>query len=509
MPTLTDKPDRHIVIDRRHGEYIAFPDVIRADNDRLIVVYNEADKHVQPSRRTLLLTTSDDNGQTWNTFTRMDSRKSHCPRLTRLASGELVLSDSSAFFFGSTDNGRTWEPRPVTGWKHDMVDKIIDLGNDTFLTTGHTHRGDPHPAIGQRPSEQMVYRSKDRGKTWADLSLLTDHRNLVLCEASMLHLPDGRIAALMRENSFVYEPMYLRLSEDNGASWSTPLPTPLIGHRPTMGLTPDGRLLVTYRNVAPDPGTCAWLGTLDQLSSGFRVQGRAPDPTNPVLTPEGLHVKNSAGPDSVVRYALRPLTDPRTATATLEAKVTVRAAEKNGCAIRFGIWWRLYPDCIIPAIEDGTPIPVNPGCNTLRFEYASGLVTLFVNSEKRTEITVDHDHAETRPILFGAPYPFEENAVDCTWERVSLDIDEPTFQRTYAWEWNAKDGLPDHWARENILELKNARHAASPDFGYSSWTSQADGSFFCAYHHADDDADYEPLHTSHIQGTWFSEDDFK
>lgn len=509
MPTLSDIPARHVIIDKRDDEYIAFPDVIRAGN-RLIVAYNEADKHVQPTRRTLLVKTSDDNGRTWSDLTRMDSLRSHCPRLARLASGEVFLSDSSGIFFDSADNGQTWETRPVTGWGHDMVDKVLQLDTDTFLTTGHTHRGESHPAIGQVPSEQMVYRSDDRCASWTPISELTRHRNLVLCEASMLKLPDGRIAALMRENSFVYEPMYLCLSEDHGAHWSEPIPTPLIGHRPTMGLTQDGRLLVTYRNVAPDPGTCAWLGTLDELTSDFRVQGCAPDPANPTLTPDGLRVCNDAGPNSVVRYALRPISDPRTATATLEVEITVHAAEKNGCAIRFGgLWWRLFPGCIDPALKDCDPIPIEPGRIVLRFTYAEGLVTLFVNSRKQTEIMADDDHAETRPILIGTPFPFEDNAVDCAWHRIHLDIDDPAFQRTYAWDWQPTDGLPDQWAQDNILELKNARHAASPDFGYSGWTTLADGSFFCTYHHAHNAEDYEPLYTSHIQGTWFSVDDFK
>ena len=52
MPTLTDQGDRHTIIDRRKGQYICFPDVVQAGDGRLIVVYNEADKHIAPTRRT-------------------------------------------------------------------------------------------------------------------------------------------------------------------------------------------------------------------------------------------------------------------------------------------------------------------------------------------------------------------------------------------------------------------------------------------------------------------------
>ncbi|MGL1861495.1 MAG: glycoside hydrolase [Pseudodesulfovibrio sp.] len=511
MPTLNDIAERHVVIDRRDGEYICFPDVVCAADDTLILVYNEQDKHVQPTRRVALSKTSRDNGKTWGEIVRMDSVNSHCPRVVKLADNEIIMSDASRVFFHSHDNGASWETRPVTGTRHDMLDRIIDLGDGTFLTTGHTHVGEEHPAIRQAPAEQMVYRSTDHCLTWEPLGPVATERNLVLCEASMVLLLDGRIACLMRENSFVYEPMYICMSDDKGGSWSAPTPTPLIGHRPTMGLTSDGRLLVTYRDLSPDMGTSAWVGTLDELMAGFMVQGRHENPANPTQTADGLHVENEECWDSVVRYALRPITDPRSATATLEAEVRVDASDTNGCGLRLGTWWRMSSDSITPDGEDEESISMEPGqFNTIRLDYAKGEVTLTINGEKRTTIEVDDDHADTRPILFGAPYPFEENSVDCTWKRVSLTVDEPSMDRQYAWNWNAEDGLPDQEALDRILELKNDRHAAPPDFGYSGWAELADGSFFCAHHiGGGQDEDYDPLHSAHVMGTWFSLKDFK
>jgi len=511
MPSLSDDPTRHVVIDRRPGRYIAFPDVIRASDNTLVVAYNEADKHVRPTSRVLTVKTNRDNGRTWSEPFYPDSPKSHCPRLYKAPGNELIISDSSRIFHTSHDNGQSWKPFNVTGLSHDMHDRIMDLGNNIFLTTGHRHVGnEEHPAIRQPPTQQMVFRSEDRGLTWATHSILAEHRNLVLCEASMTRLQDGRIIALMRENSFVFEPMYCSISTDNGTSWSAPMDTPLIGHRPTMRLLPDGRLLVTYRNVGPDWGTCAWLGSVDELMSGFRVHGRAADPSNPTFTPDGLRIRNKTGNESVVRYALRPMTDPRTATATLEAEVKIDAASANGCGIRFGTWWRLTPEHITPDAKEASPVPLSTGkFNRIRLDYADGLVTLHVNEEKAAAVSVDPDHAETRPIMFGAPYPFEENGVDCTWRRLSLNIMEPAYERDYAWHWKADDGLPDQWVRNHVLELRNDRHAAAPDFGYSGWTMLEDGTFFCAYHHGGGtEAGYEPLHSSHIAGTWFTLDDF-
>jgi hypothetical protein len=512
VPSLSDKADRHVVIDRREGNYLAFPDVIRAHDGTLIVAYNEADRHVRPTRRVLAVKLSLDDGRTWSAPAYPDSPRSHSPRLKLFPDGRIVLADSSRFFFESLDHGRTWRPFSAKGLTHDMLDRILVLGDGSWLTTGHRHVGDEeHPAIRQPPTEQVVYRSTNDGRSWERLSVMAAERNLVLCEASMARLESGRILALLRENSFVFEPMYLVHSDDHGATWSRPAPAALMGHRPTMGLLGDGRLLVTYRNTGPDWGTCAWMGTVEELASGFRVHGRAADPANPTFTAEGMRVKNGAGNGAVVRYALRPMTDPRTASLALEAEVRVDEAGPNGCAIRVGCWWRLTPESMVPDAEGAQAVPLPRGrFNRLRFEYAAGRVTAFVNGERRAVIEVDPDHAETRPVLFGAPYPFEDNAVDCTWKRISLNILEPAHGRVYAWDWTAGDGLPDAWVRDHVLELRNDRHAAAPDFGYSGWTRLGDGSLFCAYHHGGaSKPGYEPLKTAFVAGTRFFEDDFK
>lgn len=512
MPSLSEHTDRHTVIDRRDGHYLAFPDVIRTSSGRLIVAFNEADRHVRPTRRVLVVMTSDDQGLTWSAPVYPDSEKSHSPRLLELPDGTLLISDSSRVFHESTDDGETWTPFRAEGLTHDMHDRVLVLPDGAWLTAGHKHvGGDEHPAIRQPPTEQIVFRSEDRGRTWTRLSTLAAERNLVLCEASMTLLPDDRLLALLRENSFVFEPMYLCESHDFGATWAAPKPTPLMGHRPTMGRLADGRLLITYRNVGPDWGTCAWLGTPEELASDFHVHGRAADPTNPAFTPEGMQVRNGEGNASVVRYALRPMTDPRTASARLEAEVRVDEADHGGCGIRFGTWWRLFPDRMIPDAEGADPILYAPGeFHVLRFEYSAGRVTVFVDDEPRAALEVDADHADTRPIMFGAPYPFEDNSVDCTWKRVSLRLLEPGCGRVYAWDWKAEDGAPDQWVRDRVLELRNDRHAAAPDFGYSGWTELDRGAFFCAYHHGGGaQPSYDPLNTAFVAGTRFSLDDFK
>lgn len=512
MPTLTDVSDRHTVIDRREGEYICFPDVICTESGRLVTAYNESDQHIDPGRRVLLVRTSDDNGATWGERQRLKDGNSHCPRLNATENGDLLISDSLAYFHLSQNDGLSWKSQRAYGFRHDMIDKLTRAADGSLLTTGHAHRGsEPLSIIRQAPPEQMIYRSEDDGVTWSAYSIVNQELNLSLCEGSLTRLPDGRFLALLRENSFVYEPMYLCVSSDNGQTWSSPAPTPLIGHRPTIGVTPQHDLLVTYRNVGPDAGTCAWMGTLDDLTHDFCPHGRHAHADNPHLTPDGLRIRNPETTTEVVRYALRPMTDPRFARVVLEAEVRVDEADTNGCGLRLGMWWRIYPDRIEPEEDETEAIPLELNrFNTIRLEYTSGELALFVNGAQVHHTTVDVDDAMTRPILFGAPYPFEENSVDCTWKRVSLHSAESRFQRDYHWDWRFTDGLPDQWVQDTILELKNDRNAAIPDFGYSGWTALPDGSFYCTYHHGDgDQKGYEPLHTSCVMGTRFYRSDFK
>ena len=128
-----------------------------------------------------------------------------------------------------------------------MPDRVLPLDRLTFLTTGHVHRGKAaRPECGQAPTEQMLYVSRNRGLSWEPLSVQSADPCLALCEASMCRLPDGRLLTIFRENSGVFEPMYVSFSYDDGLSWSEPAPTRLVGHRPTIAVTSAGKLLVTY-----------------------------------------------------------------------------------------------------------------------------------------------------------------------------------------------------------------------------------------------------------------------
>jgi len=511
MPSLLAAPERHVIIDRRPNRYLSFPDVALTTSGKLVTVYREADEHVAEQASMLLCRRSNDSGHTWSQAETLHVAHGHCPRLRRLPGGELVVFDDGTHsLYWGRDAEERFEPAPYAGPSIILPDRLLPLAPDRWLTAGHSHRGNvAHPTTRQPTAEEMTYLSTDQGRSFEALSVMSYDPFLVLCEASMTLLPDGRILALLRENSFVYEPMYAVFSTDGGETWTLPRPTSLIGHRPTLGLAASGKLVVTYRNVGPDPGTAAWIGSVEELLSDFAVAGRVPTPKAIQRTDTALVIDHPAGRLAGARFALRPLTNPERASARLHATVRVDAAEKQACGIRFGgLWWRLFPDRL--EVEGHEPIPYAPGqFHDIDLTYTYGTVTLTIDTARRARRKVDARAADTRPILFGTAGTEEENAGRHLWRAVSLETREPRYERHYKWHWTFEDGFPDAWTQNHVLELDNDRFAAYGDFGYSGWTQLPDGRFFCVYHHGGgNEAGYERNRSSHIKGVWFEASDF-
>jgi hypothetical protein len=134
----------------------------------------------------------------------------------------------------------------------------------------------------------LVTRSTDGGLTWTDPSTVVEHPDADLCEPGLVVSPDGsRLALLLRENSRRHE-SFVVFSDDDGETWSAPreLPKTLTGDRHTARYAPDGRLLVTFRDMAAQSPTrgdwVLWVGSWDDVVEGrpgeYRV--RLMDNTN-------------------------------------------------------------------------------------------------------------------------------------------------------------------------------------------------------------------------------------
>lgn len=516
MPSVADDSSRLTILDKREGHYLCFPDIGLTESGRLIVVYREADQHVG-ERYKLLAMTSDDHGKTWSAPIVLNAAGGHCPRISRLSGNQMVvIDDAPPTMYWSYDEGEHWASHPVAGQSHGIPDRLIELDADTLLTTAHWHRGThPQPVIGQAPTEQMVYISQNRGLNFKALgpAALTPH--LTLCEGAIARLDDGRLLLLMRENSQVFEPMYLTVSEDDGKTWGELIPTPMIGHRPCFGVTKSGKLLATYRNVAPERGTVAWMGDVDELLgddpvSDFQPHGLAPMAGTVEVAADCLRIDTPGGEKAPVLYCLRPMTDPSSATATLELKVHVKDAEQNGFGVRFGAWWRITPGRIRAGVKGARALEIPQDApTTLRFEYRPGRVTLFLNNKRRRSISVPANSVRTRPIVFGASSLKTKNACKADIHAISLRIHDPRYLRHYVWNWRPEDGFPDEYARSRILALTTELKASPGDYGYSGWVEIAEGEFLCVHHHAEgEEQGYERGKSAHIETRRFFSSDF-
>ena len=516
MRSLSDRPERHVTIAHTDTDYISFPDVCVTHGGRLVCVYRVADKHVA-TRSRLEVKTSEDRGRTWSAPYVLADR-GHCPRLTVLDEGDVFLiSDGTPLgtaVYRSKDEGRTWSKPTSAGLRHAIPDRPIRIGESSLLTTGHRHVGKARsPLVGQASTEQVLYRSDDMGVTWREWAMLAYNPNLVLCEASAFKMPDGSLRAYLRENSGVQEPTYVMSSSDEGASWTPPQASPSMGHRPCAGLLKSGRVLVTYRHVGPNGGNRAWLGDVDKdrffAPAGFDLG------TGATLTADSLVLENDSGEANAVMYSLRPITDPRFASAQLDVELAVSRNEGQHCGVHLGCLWHVFSDRIEPQVRDASPVPVSAGkTHRVSFRYEKGVVSLVIDGDEKLTINLPERglplDRSRRPIYLGnepktfpwcGPFRFEKNGGKSTWKSIRLQIDEPRFRR-YEWTWKPTDGLPNQYEVDHILELQNDRHSSPGDFGYSGWTQFADGEIFCAAHYHGD------AKHSHVTGTWLRESDF-
>ena len=139
----------------------------------------------------------------------------------------------------SEDGGRSWaggtvlETKPFVGG-YGMRGGIV-LADGTIVLP-----------LGDVPDYRRVFvvRSEDEGATWStpiELATLPDRR---FEEPAPLLLGSGRVLALLRENAS--RSLWRSWSDDGGLSWAEPVPTGIDGYPAHLTGLPDGRILCTY-----------------------------------------------------------------------------------------------------------------------------------------------------------------------------------------------------------------------------------------------------------------------
>ncbi len=282
---------RQVIVDREPGQYLGHPTTVLLEDGRTIIaVYPKGH-----GRGAIVMKRSTDGGRTWSGRLQTPPNwetSLEVPTLYRVvdAKGTKRLIVFSGLYpirlAVSEDDGATWSGLAPIG----DFGGIVAMASLVPLRTGAGHYmslfHDDGRFIAERAAEGAraftVYKSvsTDGGLTWGPPEVVVSHPAAHLCEPGALRSPDGkRIALLLRENSRKLNSFVL-FSNDEGRTWSAPrqLPGALTGDRHVAKYAPDGRLFITFRDMAHESATkgdwVAWVGTYDDILNAREGQYR-------------------------------------------------------------------------------------------------------------------------------------------------------------------------------------------------------------------------------------------
>ncbi|MHB8899572.1 MAG: sialidase family protein [Thermoguttaceae bacterium] len=227
---------------------------------------------------------SDDGGRTWSDLLEVPKSwqtVSNCPAIYRLAdpTGKARLVVFTQLGTGlasawSDDDGKTWtEMKRIEGL--EMTRSVMPWctivpieGGKKLLAATNARR----PNDADKRSNNVVQSvSTDGGLTWGPVEVICDMPGLKPCEPCFIRSPDGRqLVCLMRENTRTVNSL-LMVSGDEGRTWSpaTSVQGALSGDRHQARYAPDGRLVIVFRDMAPESPTrghfVGWVGTYDDI----------------------------------------------------------------------------------------------------------------------------------------------------------------------------------------------------------------------------------------------------
>jgi hypothetical protein len=270
---LNDESARQVVVDREEGQYLGHPTtVLLKDGRTILTVYPKGH-----GRGEIVYKRSSDGGLTWSQ--RLPTPESWKTSLEVPTIFPTVGPDGKKhliMFSGlyparlahSEDNGLTWsELEPAGNWGG-----IVVMGAMTELKTGKGHYmalfhddmrfftadGQGKYKEDRKTSDRALFTlfktfSTDGGLTWTTPEIILSRRDLNLCEPGVIRSPNGKtLAVLLRENARSANSQII-FSNDEGRTWTDPRPLPneLNGDRHVLRYTPDGRLLVVFRDISP------------------------------------------------------------------------------------------------------------------------------------------------------------------------------------------------------------------------------------------------------------------
>ncbi len=482
---------------------------------RLIMSYKQAYGHGASRWDKVFVTHSDDRGRTWAQAQLLDegdfANKGFLVAcggtyITALRSGRIILDygleswpfrdDTVDQMRISDDDGNTWSERvPMsTSGRLYLMGSLTELKDGTLIAFAGPHN--------------KIVRSTDAGMTWewSDWTMTEETAFGAGMEHCICDLGDGRLIMFMREGSAMNLPAHKMISEDNGLTWSKPQPTPFIGgHWPSCFRLQDGRYIIAYRNLGGRANSVVWCGDPSRLP-GYQVSSCRYENAEPTdsLTDEGLVIDNDGAKRQFTQFYLFP-PDDNLATVNIEAELRCLSNAGYGCAIgirRCG-WLRIFPDHIDIEHIPGDSVRKLDATqwHKYRFERRDLTMRVFVDDKEvfavpSLELAPPHvapfnafgnmfdypaweerHHYPTRVRLLKQVQP--SNSGKSIWRSVKMDITKNKWLPDYHYEWiSARDGIPDRWQEENLLELDYCQDAN--DWGKPVVVAWPDGECFAA-----------------------------
>ena len=289
---LDGEADRQVTVRQVAGRYLGHPTtVLLPDGRTMLCVHPEGH-----GRGAIALQRSEDAGVTWSEPLPVPASwatSKETPTIHRLldprdGSARLVLFSglfpirSSA----SEDDGVTWSELAPIGPADAPFGGIVAMSSVVRLAGGDYaaffHDDGRFFRDGRQRTGFALYqtRSGDGGRTWSAPETIWSGDDVHLCEPGVIRSPDGsRLAMLLRENRRVKN-SHVMFSDDEGKTWSEPveLPRSLTGDRHVGRYGPDGRLLISFRDMARGSPTrgdwVAWVGTFEDLAQRREGQYR-------------------------------------------------------------------------------------------------------------------------------------------------------------------------------------------------------------------------------------------
>ncbi|MBL9076719.1 MAG: exo-alpha-sialidase [Planctomycetes bacterium] len=284
---LDGERERQVTVHREPGQYLGHPTtVLLADGRTILCVHPRGH-----GRGAIVLQRSSDGGRTWSEPLPVPeswATSQETPTIHRLVDrdGRARLVLFSGLYpirsSVSTDDGATWTPLAPIGAFGGIVAmaSVVPLPGGEHAAFFHD---DGRFATGSGEATQFTVwqtRSRDGGLGWSAPTAVWSGTDLDLCEPGAVWSPDGkRLALLLRENAR-RRGSHVVFADAAAAAWSAPveLPPALCGDRHVAAYAPDGRLLVSFRDMAPDSPTrgdwVAWVGTFADLAAGLDGQYR-------------------------------------------------------------------------------------------------------------------------------------------------------------------------------------------------------------------------------------------